>query len=147
MFFSDHRFDVRFARSGLEPSQSNDVLPTWLSMIERKSSSRPVVRCTADRGWRASDSRGVLPRQQHLAAVGGDHGGMEIRGWVDVVQLARLEDRVETRRYFGATTRLRAVVILAPDDRATDGALGRVVMSGMPASSTKRVSRSQIPSV
>jgi hypothetical protein len=53
---------------------------------------------------------------------------MEIRGRVDAVQLASLEDRVEPRRDLSATARFRAVVILATDDRATDRALGRVVV-------------------
>jgi hypothetical protein len=71
---------------------------------------------------------GEVPGQQRLAAVSGDHGGGEVLGRIEAMQLGGLEDRVERGRDLRAEPRLRAVVVLAPDDGAANGALGGVVV-------------------
>src|ERR1700722_14363311 len=58
----------------------------------------------------------------------GDGGSAEVRGRVDAVQLRGLEEGVEGGGDLGASSRFRAVVILAPDDGPADSSLGRIVV-------------------
>jgi len=55
---------------------------------------------------------GEVPGQQRLAAVSSDHGGGEVPGRIEAMQLGGLEDRVEGGRDLRAEPRLRAVVVL-----------------------------------
>ena len=62
-------------------------------------------------------------------ALGGEG---ELGAWIDAAQLRGLEERVEERRHLGSPLRLRAVVVLSPDDDAAQGALRRVVVAWVP---------------
>jgi hypothetical protein len=44
----------------------------------------------------------VLPGQQRFTTITGQHGGVQVVRGIDVVELARLEDRVEARCDLGA---------------------------------------------
>lgn len=66
--------------------------------------------------------------QEHLASVSGESRLAKVPGRVDADELGGLEQRVEGGGDLGASTRLGSVVILAPDDRSTDGTLGGIVV-------------------
>jgi hypothetical protein len=83
-------------------------------------------------------------RQQRFAAVGGTHGLDKVRGRVDRVELRRLEERVERGRDLRPEARLGAVVVLAADNRATDGAIGGVVIERDASIDDERLRRSQL---
>ena len=72
----------------------------------------------------------VARQRDGLALERGVGGVAQVVVGVGVAQLAGLDDAVEQGGDLGATLRARAVVILAPDDDAAQGALGGVVVDG-----------------
>jgi hypothetical protein len=73
-----------------------------------------------------------LPGQQHAASIRRHDRCVQVGRRILTVELERLEHRVERRGDLGPSTRLRAVVILAPYDRAANGSLGGVVVQWNP---------------
>lgn len=122
--------DLHIARSRSRPSRStarprdlhNLLQSAPLAMPHRAHCSRATcVRSLLAARIVVSARQGCAakPRQLHIATISGDDRIVQIRGRVEVVQLARLEDCVEPRRDFGAATRLRSVVVVVADDGAT----------------------------
>jgi hypothetical protein len=74
------------------------------------------------------------PRHQHLGAIRGDDRRVQVHGRIEVVELRGLDERVQCGGDFGAAVRLRAVVILAADDRAANRTFGAVVVDSSRAS-------------